>query len=263
MPELPDVETFKRYINSTALRKKIKQVEVKVASLVEGSSGKALSKALTGKRMTKTDRHGKYLLARLSSKKWLVLHFGMTGDLHYYKADDEEPDYTALRLDFANGYHLAYTNRRKLGKIALVDDPDELAEKKDLGPDVYSDELDADRFIDIIRRSNGGIKTALMNQSMMAGLGNVYADEVLFQTGFHPGAKVTALSDKNLKQIHRGIRRVLKTTINHGANPKQFPRTYLTGNREKGDNCPKCGGRLKKTTVSGRPTYYCPDHQKK
>ncbi len=263
MPELPDVETFRRYLNRTAKNKRIDNVVVATTSLVKDTSKASLKRQLKGHRITKTKRHGKYLLGRLSSDTWLVLHFGMTGDLQYYKSEEDEPDYTALRLDLANNYHLAYTSRRKLGEVRIVSSPDELAEEKELGPDVYSKQFSKRMFIDTVRRSRGVIKTTLMNQSMMSGLGNVYADEVLFQVGVHPSTPVKKLDDGDLGKIYNTIRRVLRTTITHKADPDDFPRTYFTGKRESNRACPRCSGTIRKAQISGRPTYYCSRHQKK
>ena len=115
MPELPDVAIFKRYLDATALHKKKTDVEIRDSQVLAGISAKKLSSRLTGQEFSATTRRGKYLFAHLDENV-LVMHFGMTGHLHYYKDPNEEPDYSQVLFTFKNGYHLAYVMPRKLGE---------------------------------------------------------------------------------------------------------------------------------------------------
>ena len=262
MPELPDVQVYANYLNSTALHQKITGFDVET-SVLDSVSKQTLSRRLKGASFESTRRHGKYLFIELDSKGWLGLHFGMTGFLKYYKQNDEKPEHTRLLVDFENGYHLAYDLRRKLGKIFVTEKPDEFIKKNYLGPDPFADDINLKFFRELLARKRGSIKSALMDQSMMAGIGNVYTDEILFQAGIHPKSNVPDLSDDQIKTIFNKMKTVLKTAIDRKANPENMPKSYLLPHRNPDTPCPKCDGTINKITVSGRATYFCPKHQSK
>lgn len=260
MPELPDVEIFRRRFARGSLHKPVARVHVRDASLIEGTSGRSLSRRLKGDTFERTRRHGKHMAAETSEHGWLILHFGMTGYVQPMRnGDTEEPDHTALLIDFEDDSRLAYINKRRLGKIRLVDDFDEFIDAEDLGPDAM--DLSLKGFREIVDGRSGAIKALLMNQNALAGVGNVYADEALFHAGVRPSRKSSDLSDDEVKTIHRNLRHVLKGAIKHGARPDDMPRSWLLPRREKGAECPRCGGSIRKTTVGGRATYWCGEHQ--
>lgn len=260
MPELPDVQVFKEYLDATALHQRIDHVHVAARDILDEVSASTLRRHLKGRSFDSTRRHGKHLFVEVEGDDvWLRLHFGMTGNLKYYEDDDEEPDHTRLRLDFANGYHLAYRNTRKLGQIGLVGDVDEYIEKEGLGPDALARDFDLRSFRQALEGRHGTIKGALMNQSVIAGIGNIYADEMLFYAGVHPEAKIDRLSDDTIGEIFRAMKAVLESAIE--ARVRDFPRNFLVPRREEGAECPRCHGEITKTSVSGRSTYFCPDHQ--
>ena len=262
MPELPDVEVFKRYLDSTALRKQIKSVSVETADILKGVSSRSIQQQLNGKKFTGTRRHGKHLFVAFTKDKWLVMHFGMTGYLEYYKDGDAQPDYSKVIFHFANGFQLAYVNRRKLGFITITDDMEKYIQDNDLGPDPLNDKWNKSDFIETYSDRAGSVKAGLMNQSVMAGIGNVYSDETLFQAGIKPQKKLKQLSEKDLGQLFTTMKRVVKKAIDWKVDPKNFSNSYLLLHREPGDECPRCGGKIKKQTVSGRSSYFCPSHQK-
>ncbi len=262
MPELPDVEIFRRYLNYTSLNKKIRNVHVRDKSLLSGVSPRSLQMKLKGGKFIRTSRHGKYLFAKCSPNGWLVLHFGMTGFLQYYKDEGKQPDHARVILDFSNGYHLAYDNQRKLGRVSLTDDPEKFVRENDLGPDVYGSDFDLDNFRKVLSNKRGTIKSALMDQSAMAGIGNIYSDEMLFQAGIFPGSKTEKLNEIQVKKLFSEVRKVLKKAIEVKADPSRMPRNYLLPKRENGAKCPRCGGKIKSKKISGRTSYYCAVHQK-
>ena len=262
MPELPDVEIFKQYLDATSLHRTIERVDKKTPDMLKGISGKKLQQRLEQKRFNSSRRHGKYLFAELKGEGWLVLHFGMTGFLKYYKIPGKEPAHDRLRIGFANGYHLAYDCQRKLGEIGFADGPDKFIREREMGPDAMSADLDLDALRKILSGSRASIKGALMNQSLIAGLGNVYTDEILFQAGIHPKTKANELEEGDVKRLYRKMRKeVLPTVIDRRADPARFPEEYLTPCRKKGANCPRCGSELKQIKVSGRTAYLCPECQ--
>jgi len=261
MPELPDVEVFRRYADATALHQRISDVDVRDAKLLRDVSRGKLARELAGGKFQGTDRHGKYLGLQLDSGVWLVLHFGMTGLLRYFKHAEDEPEYARLLITFSNGYHLAYVNQRRLGTVRLTGDFAHFVSDQQLGPDA----LDCDRraFRELLSTGRGTLKTLLMKQEAIAGVGNIYADEALFQAGIHPTTRPAQLDEETVGRLHQTLRHVLRTAIDRKVDPAALPKSWLLPRREKGGRCPKSHGPLKLLKVSGRTTYFCPKCQPK
>jgi formamidopyrimidine-DNA glycosylase len=263
MPELPDVEVFRRYADATALHKTIREVDVRIPRILEGSSRRSFTRALRGEAFESSRRHGKYLCLNLTNGRWLVMHFGMTGSLQYFMHSDDEPEYTYALFTFANDYSLAYLNPRKLGRLAIYDSVEALIADKDLGPDPLTDGFAFEEFNDVLKGRRGMLKSSLMNQSILAGIGNVYSDEILFQLGWHPRSKVDQLDEEDLHAFYRTLRHVLREAVERQADPAQFPDTWLIPHRSPGASCPRCKGKVQKVRVGGRSGYFCPACQKK
>jgi formamidopyrimidine-DNA glycosylase len=257
MPELPDVAGFQNYLKATSLHQTISRTRVLDDSLLDNISARQLYPKLKGHQLTGSQRRGKFLLAAVGGGGYLVMHFGMTGELAYSQ-DAPPPEYAKVLLEFDNGATLAIINKRKLGKVGFTDDADDFFESEGLGPDALSDELDFTCFTDRLEERSGKIKPALMNQSIIAGIGNVYADEILYQAAIRPTTAVNKLADKHLKAIHRDMRRVLTVAARHGGDIRKLPASYLLKSREsRGDVCPK-GHDLKTSKISGRTSHHCP-----
>lgn len=259
MPELPDVEIFRRYVDSTALHQKIERMEVKRQQILATTPQK-LGANITGHAFESTRRHGKYLLIRVGNV-WLTLHFGMTGKLHYFKSMQQEPDHDRLLFHFANGYHLAYDCQCLFGEVDVIDDLQQLIQSKELGPDALA--LSFEDFQSRLDGRRSAIKTALMNQQILAGIGNVYSDEILFQARLHPKTTVNNLNTDWLRNVFDFMQTVLNTAIDSQADPAQFPDSYLIPKREPGASCPGCDGSVQQIEFSGRNAYYCPSCQRK
>jgi len=260
MPELPDVEVFKQYLDATSLHQEIEEVDVRSRQVLEGSSVRSLQRGLEGRCFESTHRHGKNLFAGLDDGNWLLLHFGMTGDLAYFKHIEDDPRYDRLLITFVNGYHLAYVSQRKLGELALIESAEGFVERNELGPDALRD-LDLDTFKDLMAGRWAMAKSLLMDQHTLAGIGNVYSDEILFQAGVHPRTKVNQLGEDVLERVHREIGKVLRTAIDCWAEPDQFPANYLIPHRHPDGTCPLCGEPVERVKVSGRSAYYCSNRQ--
>jgi formamidopyrimidine-DNA glycosylase len=254
---------MKQYLDATALHQTIAQISVADDIVLPELTPQVLGRKLKGRAFERTQRHGKYLCVELSQDGWLVLHFGMTGDLKYYQNSGQVPEYELIRFEFENDYRLAYIMPRKLGEVRLVDQVQELIELKDLGPDVMASEFDLDAFLTALEGRRGMIKSTLMNQSILAGIGNVYSDEILFQAKIHPKAPVNELSDAQLEELYKQMCQVLQMAIEHQAQPEQFPAGYLIPHRQPEGECPHCGGQVERIEVSGRGGYYCPQCQQK
>jgi formamidopyrimidine-DNA glycosylase len=260
MPELPDVEIFKRYLDATALHQKIEGVRIDDARVLKGVSKRSLRRRLVKHALEKTRRHGKHLFARVGDAGWLRLHFGMTGFLRYFKKQDKAPGHVRLQIDFANGYRLAYDNQRLLGQVGWVQNPDQYAAEEKLGPDALNG-LTPGGFKQILSDRKGFVKSALMNQSVIAGLGNVYTDEILFRARLHPRARLADLSEKEIEKLFDAMQAVLAKAIAAKADPEKMPPGFLLPHRDRQGRCPRCGHDLEKLTVAGRSGYACPNCQ--
>lgn len=249
-------------MNATSLHREIEQVSVKAPEMLENMSSRYLQRQLKGKQFISTYRHGKYLFTGLDSGLWLVLHFGMTGFLKYFKRQTESPEHIRLLIQFTNGYSLAYDCQRKLGVIGLTDNLEKYMEHKKLGSDPYESDFDLNRFKTLLKGKRGSIKSALMNQKVIAGIGNIYSDEILFHAGIHPASQVKKLDEAELEHVYQCMRTVLQTGIDSKVDPEQFPRHYLLPHRNQNGKCPLCGGELKHTPIAGRTSHFCNKHQK-
>lgn len=261
MPELPDVEVFKRYMEATSLHQTISETEVPNPEMLKNVSAGEFQAKTRGRQFDSTRRHGKYLFAHLSSGDWVMMHFGMTGLLEYLRQGVEVPPHSRVIFNFDNGYRLAYVNQRKLGRVMLTDDVDAFVRKHELGPDVLDPRFDLQAFRRALGDSRGTIKSALMDQERFSGIGNEYSDEILFQSRVHPETKVTSLREQDLKDLFRSMKKVLQTAIDAGADPDRFPASYLLTQRHQAGKCPACGGNVKTIKVSGRTAYFCPKCQ--
>jgi formamidopyrimidine-DNA glycosylase len=262
MPELPDVELYKRYLDAHALRQTIERVVVNDARILGDLPAKAFVDRLTGNRFEDARRHGKHLLVRLKRDGWLTLHFGMTGNLLYFREQADDPPYDRVRFDFAGGRHLAYVNRRMLGRVGLANDADAFIRAEELGLDALDPGFDLDAFARVIEGRRRDVKSVLMDQALIAGIGNIYADEILFQARLHPHTPVTSLDDGQRTELFRQIKQVLARAIECGAGAERFlerlPDEYLLPHRDKGGRCPRCGGPIATLKAAGRTSYYCP-----
>jgi len=256
MPELPDVEGFRRYWSATALHQAIVSVEVRAPGLLEGVSEAAMNRRLVDRAFASAHRHGKWLFVEVTRDGYLALHFGMTGGLAYFKAPAEAHRHARMVLDFDTGYRLAYIAARKLGHLALADDIAAFCRKRGLGPDALR--IGRDSFVEQLGRRRGRIKTALMGQDLVAGLGNVWVDEALFQSGIHPETPCHRLPRRTLERLYRVMRRVLRVGIREAIQGGGFPSGYLRGHRTEGEPCPRCGMPLRRLRINQRSTYYCP-----
>jgi formamidopyrimidine-DNA glycosylase len=256
MPELPDVEVFKRYLDATSLHQKIGSMEVKNKTILGEVSANKLRETLEGRELESTRRHGKHLFVQLDNDDWLMLHFGMTGSLKYFKNPKDAPSHARLLITFENGYHLAFECQRMLGKVDLIEDPEGFIEEKKLGADPL--ELDSASFVRLLKGRRGAIKSALMNQRIMAGVGNIYSDEILFQARLHPRTGVDRLDEEVLKKLFEETQRALRTAIENQADPEKLPDSFLLLHRREGERCPRGNGRIEKIKATACSAYFCP-----
>jgi len=256
MPELPEVEIYARYFARHALRQRIARVRVLDERILGAVRKDAFARALRGRAFTRVRRHGKHLFADAGGT-WLHLHFGMTGDLSTY--DDAPPRFARVIFDFDNGAHLAFEDMRLFGVADTIPDPDAFIRLHALGPDPLS--LRLGEFRRIVEGRRGAAKSLLMSQDVIAGIGNLYADETHFQASIAPRRPADQLAPVEIKTIFLTMRKILLTTIERKERGDDYPPRYLIHHREEGARCPRCGGTIVKSVVFGRTTYSCARHQ--
>ncbi|MDZ7795775.1 MAG: DNA-formamidopyrimidine glycosylase family protein [Candidatus Marinimicrobia bacterium] len=257
MPELPDVEVWRSYLAHTVMHKKITDIRMTGGRVFHSPQKDIMS--LKNRSFEDTSRHGKYCFLDTDSKKTLVLHFGMTGNVKYYR-DEDDPRHALLIVRFSDGHKFAFINIRKLGKVLVTEDKEKFIRENVPGPDALA--ISKKEFLKIMRAKRGKIKTALMDQKSIAGIGNIYADEILYHSGLDPGRKTGSLDEDSLKRIYEKMRSVLKTAVECKADVEKMPDNYLIKRRKKGLSCPQNKGKIKKRTIGGRSTYYCAEHQR-
>lgn len=257
MPELPDVEIARRTLAEAAEDRRLVGAEVEEPGLLaDGLTPGSLDEAVTGARLASTRRRGKQLFGGLEDGPWLRFHFGMSGFLACWEAGEEPPEYPYVVFDLERGRRLAFDCRRKLGEIELVDDPDAWAADHDLGPDAL--ELGGDGFLAAFSDRRGMVKTALMDQSRMAGVGNEFSDEILFRARLHPRTRMGALSEADRRELHGILEETLTTAVDRGMEADALPDGWLLPAREEGAVCPRCGDAIARIEISGRGCYLCP-----
>jgi formamidopyrimidine-DNA glycosylase len=262
MPELPDLEGFRQYCDATSLHQRITQTSILDQRILSHVTPQLLSRRLKDAQLQSTCRHGKFLFVSVSEGGWLVMHFGMTGELHYERAEGDLPDYARVVFCFENNHRLVYRCRRMLGQVSFTSDLDGFIEDQQLGPDALADALDKRRFREMPGERKGMLKSLLMDQSVVAGLGNVWSDEILFQAKLHPKQKSDDMTERQIDQLYNTMRRVLKKGAVQGGNVRKLPRSWLLPRREEGQSCPRCDGELRKIRAGGRSAVICPACQK-
>jgi formamidopyrimidine-DNA glycosylase len=260
MPELPEVETFKRYLDSTSLHQRITTVEVRDAYVLKRTSARELARRLNGRRFENSHRRGKHLFVRAGDKLWLRLHFGMTGSLEYLKHDRLTPKTARVIFRFSNNCRLVFDDQRKFGEIELIEDLDEFLRAHGLGPDALK--IGFSQFKATIQNRRGALKAILLNQQLIAGIGNLYADEILFRTRMRPARDAAGLTEKDLTQLFRATRDVLEKAIAVKTDFHRLPKSWLLTHRGKGGRCPRCRRALKSATIGGRTSWFCGHCQK-
>jgi formamidopyrimidine-DNA glycosylase len=255
MPELPDVEQFRTFFESHATGRTVRDVWTDPTILRTGSPDQ-VARAMRGHRFAVPARHGKWMIARTDGPA-LGIHFGMTGDLIWSGDEPERHRHDRAIFVFDGGDELRYRNMRKLGGIWLAHDEDDVAALlRSLGPDALT--VPKREFLDRLSRRRGSVKGALMDQALVAGVGNILADEILWQTRLHPLRPVPDLSPEERDTLARTLRAVLGESVRR-YDYAERKRSWLASVRGRpGAVCPRCGTPLARTVVGGRTTWFCP-----
>lgn len=261
MPELPEVETLRLQFSRLIIGKTIKFIDVFNPKSFIGDSHIVIGKTINGIR-----RFAKILVIDLSDSLSLAVHLKMSGQLIYQSIPSK---YTRVIIKFTDGKWLLFNDVRKFGWIRVVKNVNDLI--KHLGPEPLKD-LTIEKFQNILKISKRPVKLVLMDQKKIAGVGNIYANDALFSAGIHPRVKASELSSDRVKNLYHKLLKVLKEGIKwRGASQNNFRDAYgKMGEKQKhfyvydrtGEKCiNKCGGIIKRISLGGRGTFYCPKCQ--
>ncbi|MBL0741839.1 Fpg/Nei family DNA glycosylase [Chryseolinea lacunae] len=262
MPELPEVESFKRYFDKTSLHQKIKKVRLSAPDMLFYTQEKDVLDNLEGNIFVETRRHGKFFFALLKKNGALLLHFGMTGKFLYYTPDKKSHRSFALLVEFENGNCLAFQDSRRLGMIGWVRDVDEFIQRQGYGADALK--ISEKDFVAVVHKRKTAIKTVLMNQRVVAGVGNEFSDEILFQARIHPESTANVLTAAQLKTIYGHMKTILKEAVKQNADRDKLRQYFFLENRRADLKCPEgCRGFTEFKTIGGRSAYFCPSCQKR
>ncbi|WP_329454517.1 Fpg/Nei family DNA glycosylase [Streptomyces sp. NBC_01497] len=256
MPELPDVEGFRTVLRECGSRRRVSEVRVLDAGVLRGVGEERLRRELEDRRLGDPWRHGKRLFVPVEgSDMTLVCHFGMTGSFRCCSLDEPVAAHDRVVLTLDDAQHLRYTDQRKLQGLQLTDKRGVERILDRLGPDALA--VPREEFQDVLAGKRGAVKSALMDQSVIAGLGNLLSDEILWRARINPRLPARELSDTAVRHVHTSMGRVLDTSVRARCVPPR--RRWLTGRREDVDPvCPRCGAHLRSGRVAGRRTVWCP-----
>ncbi len=271
MPELPEVETARRGIEPHLKGRRVEEVVVRDRRL-RWPVPAALARELTGERIQKVTRRGKYLLLH-TAKGTALLHLGMSGSLRVLPKGTPPQKHDHVDLVMDSGQALRLRDPRRFGTLLWTrGEPGKHALLKDLGPEPLSDELDGDYLFRTSRGRKAAVKLFIMDSHVVVGVGNIYASESLHLAGIRPERAAGRVTRAEYAALAKGIKKVLTASIKAGGTtlrdftredgePGYFLQRLRVYGRE-GEKCYRCGGTIKAKTTGQRSTYYCPDCQK-
>jgi formamidopyrimidine-DNA glycosylase len=273
MPELPEVETIRRELEREAVGKRIKTIELHGTRTVRRQTKKNLMSRLEGTKITGADRRGKYLVLKLDSGELLVVHLGMSGQLLRAVAKDPVAKHTHVIMTFTQGGQLRFVDPRTFGEL-FVTAPDELTnevpELADLGMDPLDEPISWVTFGQRLLARTTKLKPLLMDQSFIAGIGNIYSDEILWEAGLRRDRTPQTLSSMEVRRLYRAVVEVLHEAVKHRGSTlgdQQYvdlhgkPGEYQTLHQvyaRDGEACRRCRATIAKEKVGGRSSYFCP-----
>ncbi len=265
MPELPDLTIVAEYLQRNIVGQEIVGAEMLRPTVLRNLTGDGLEEALSGRRFTDVKRLGKHLVINLDNGlRCLVINPMLAGRLQHVSARAKQRARTYIVLSLSDGSQLRYTDARSMGKFYITDDPGLVPGLPELGPDALDPDLTPELFIRRSRRYRTQIKNILCRQSFVAGIGNAYADEILFRARIYPFRKRTEISDAEMRRIHRALRDVLTEAIDvlrermgEDIGREEEIRDFLQVHRRGGQPCPVCGTSISEITAQRRISNFC------
>jgi len=262
MPELPEVDSYR-----TGLAKSMKGWEINSGKAIWHRASDADFEKVKGEKIVGFDRRGKYLIIKLDLHN-IVVHLRMTGRIDI--VEEKTPKYTTVEIDFSNGKKMCLVDYRKFGRVWAVKDISRIVGH--LGIEPLSKKFTAKKFNKMLEKRTGRLKSLLLNQQFIAGIGNYLADEILFRAAIHPLRKANTLTKKEKEVLHRSIRYIIKKSVDYGGT------TFLTFRgpegkkgefwkklqvfRKTGEPCPHCNKPITRIIIGQRSTHLCENKQK-
>jgi len=280
MPELPEVETIRRGLQRKIKNKQIKDVVINVDKILKKPSLREFITKIKGKKIKEINRRGKYIIIHLDSEDKLIVHLGMTGLLIYPYGNEIiekeiNPKHNHLIFTFTDDTQLVFNDVRRFGKIFLVYNIDEVDSINKLGIEPLEDYFTEEIFIQVLnKKKKGKVKPFLMNQKFITGLGNIYANEVLYRANIHPLRLISSLNKKEVRNLYQQIKLVLSEAVKfRGSTVADDAYRDTNGEKgkfvkklqvyaRKGEPCIKCGHSIEVVRIEGRSSFICPQCQK-
>ncbi len=274
MPEMPEVETIRRTLTGKVEGRKITCIEIGLPRLVKWPTAPEFQAIITDRTIVTLQRRGKYLLFYLDNDYVMVIHLRMTGRLYYVSPGTVYDRFTHIKFTFDNGDLLLYADTRTLGTLYLLPQVElwRISGLASMGPEPLSAEFTLDYLIAMLSKRKATIKSVLLNQHLIGGLGNIYVDEALAIAGIDPGRVANSLNGTEAKYLYQAVNQVIADGIAHGGTTF---RDYRDGAGQSGSHqyhlnvygrtnepCHRCGTAISRKEVAGRGTHYCPNCQK-
>ena len=274
MPELPEVETIRRSLEEKIKGKTLVGVEVFLEKMFKGTASEDPEAGINGRKINSIERRGKYLIIHLTGGMAMVIHLRMTGQLMYCTPEQEKAKHTHVIFQLNDKCELRFADQRQFGKVQLIPEKelDTISGLKTLGVEPLSTKFTREWFKKGLRNRRTKVKPLLLDQTFVAGIGNIYADEALFRAKVNPERVAATLSHREVSNLFIAIRDVLEEGIdNKGTSIKD----YVDGEGHQGNNqnnlkvygrngepCIKCGKPVEKKVIGGRSSHFCPKCQK-
>ncbi len=273
MPELPEVEIVARNLRKTIAGKQIEEVCLSGKALRRPVPGDFATK-LKGKTIREITRRGKYLIVEMEPHTYWLIHLGMSGRLLYLPKPSERPPHTHAAIRFADGGELQYRDPRRFGLMSVCEAAGivDIPEIQALGCDPLSSDFNSKWLCKELKQSRREIKAFLLDQHLIAGLGNIYVCEALFRCGLHPSMRCNRITNAQAAALADGIQSVLRAAISHrGTSFSDFldsdgrpggHQGFLQVFQKEGEKCRRCGAIIRRIRQGNRSSYYCPCCQK-
>ena len=273
VPELPEVETVRVALAPLVEGRRLEHVDVRDARLTRPLDPEAVAAELVGERIARLERRGKYLIVVFASGRVLLIHLRMTGSLRHSRDGDDEDPYVRAVVRLDDGSDVAYRDVRRFGTWLLLE-PDQVAPYLDarVGEEPLADGFTPRSLARKLAGRKAPVKAAILDQRTVAGVGNIYADEALWRAGIHPLKPAGALTQAQVRALHRSVREALEAGIARqgatlrdyrqpGGEPGAMQNEFRVYGRD-GEPCERCGTPIEKIRVAGRGTWYCPRCQR-
>ena len=276
MPELPEVETVIKGLRPLITDKIVTEVEIREENMIAYPEAdiSAFKNSLVGSKIEAVNRRGKYIIIELNTDKNMVIHLRMTGKLLVKEVKEFRDKHTHVIFSLNDGQEIRFNNIRKFGRVYLIDKnhPEQAGGLADLGPEPLSDKLTLEDFKKLFENRRALMKSLLLNQHFIAGIGNIYADEILFRSKVRPDRTADTLTETEKEAIYHNMRDILEKGIIYGGTSfsdyvnafgeKGSFQEELRVHQREGEKCYNCESIVEKIKISGRSTYFCPQCQK-